>query len=98
MEKIESPIMPITGIGPRLGAVILAEIKNIHNFRTPAQLQAFAGLELFIYQSGKIGADKLMVKHGSSYLMFVLIQAVKSLTTYSPHFKAYLKFKSDTKF
>lgn len=52
MAKIDSPITSITGIGERLGAVILAEIKNIHNFRTPGQLQAFAGLEPSIYQSG----------------------------------------------
>lgn len=84
MEKIESPIMSITGIGPRLGAIILAEIKNIHNFRTPAQLQAFAGLEPSIYQSGQIDANGHMVKRGSSYLRFALIQAAKSIATYSP--------------
>lgn len=52
MTEIDSPITSITGIGQRLGAIILAEIKNIHNFKTPSQLQAFAGLEPSIYQSG----------------------------------------------
>ncbi|MFK4936794.1 IS110 family RNA-guided transposase, partial [Lactococcus garvieae] len=49
MAEIDSPITSITGIGERLGAIILAEIKNIHNFKTPGQLQAFAGLEPSIY-------------------------------------------------
>jgi transposase len=78
MQEIESPIMTITGIGQRLGAVILAEIKNINNFKTPAQLQAFAGLEPAIYQSGQ------MVKRGSSYLRYALIQAAKLISVYSP--------------
>ena len=93
MAKIDSPITSITGIGERLGAVILAEIKNIHNFRTPSQLQAFAGLEPSIYQSGTMDVTGHMVKRGSSYLRYALIQAAKLLANYSPHFKAYLRLK-----
>lgn len=93
MAKIDSPITSITGIGERLGAVILAEIKNIHNFRTPGQLQAFAGLEPSIYQSGAMDITGHMVKRGSSYLRYALIQAAKLLANYSPHFKAYLRLK-----
>lgn len=44
MVELKSTIS-IVGIGNRLGAIILAEIKNIHNFKNTAQLQAFAGLE-----------------------------------------------------
>ena len=93
MLNLESPILSITGIGPRLGAAILAEIKNIHNFRTPAQLQAFAGLEPSIYQSGQMDVNGHMVKRGSSYLRYSLIQAAKLLANYSPHFNAYLRLK-----
>ena len=93
MAKIDSLITSITGIGERLGAVILAEIKNIHNFRTPSQLQAFAGLEPSIYQSGTMDVTGHMVKRGSSYLRYALIQAAKLLANYSPHFKAYLRLK-----
>ncbi|WP_425525112.1 IS110 family transposase, partial [Streptococcus dysgalactiae] len=49
---LDSPITSIPGIGSRLGAIILAEIKTIHNFKNPNQLQAFAGLDPAIYQSG----------------------------------------------
>jgi transposase len=93
MAEIDSPITSITGIGVRLGAVILAEIKNIHNFKTPGQLQAFAGLEPSIYQSGTMDITGHMVKRGSSYLRYALIQAAKLLANYSPHFKAYLRLK-----
>jgi transposase len=93
LAEIDSPILSITGIGNRLGAVILAEIRNIHNFNSPAQLQAFAGLEPSIYQSGQMDVTGHMVKRGSSYLRYALIQAAKLLASYSPHFKAYLRLK-----
>ncbi|CAM3026960.1 transposase [Lactococcus hircilactis] len=93
MAEIDSPITSITGIGVRLGAVILAEIKSIHNFKTPGQLQAFAGLEPSIYQSGTMDITGHMVKRGSSYLRYALIQAAKLLANYSPYFKAYLWLK-----
>ncbi|CKJ09626.1 degenerate transposase [Streptococcus pneumoniae] len=54
MAEFNSVITTVTGIGNRLGAVILAEIRNIHAFDNPAQLQAFAGLDSSIYQSGQI--------------------------------------------
>lgn len=93
MTEIDSPITSITGIGQRLGAIILAEIKNIHNFKTPSQLQAFAGLEPSIYQSGTMDITEHMVKRGSSYLRYALIQSAKLLANYSPHFRAYLRLK-----
>ncbi|GMX35389.1 hypothetical protein SpKU43_04670 [Streptococcus canis] len=34
-----------------------------------------------------------MVKRGSSYLRYALIQAAKLISIYSPHFKTYLKLK-----
>lgn len=54
MTDLNSPITSITGIGNRLGAIILAEIKTIHNFKNSNQLQAFAGLDPAIYQSGQM--------------------------------------------
>lgn len=93
MNDLNSPITSITGIGTRLGAIILAEIKNIHNFKNPNQLQAFAGLDPAIYQSGQMDNTGHMVKRGSSYLRYALIQAAKLISIYSPHFKAYLRLK-----
>ena len=93
MIELNSPITSIPGIGSRLGAIILAEIKTIHNFKNPNQLQAFAGLEPAIYQSGQMDNTGHMVKRGSSYLRYALIQAAKLISMYSPHFKAYLRLK-----
>ena len=93
MIELNSPITSIPGIRSRLGAIILAEIKNIHNFKNPNQLQAFAGLDPAIYQSGQMDNTGHMVKRGSSYLRYALIQAAKLIAIYSPHFKAYLRLK-----
>ena len=94
MAELDSPITSIPGIGTRLGAIILAEIKTIHNFKNPNQLQAFAGLDPAIYQSGQMDNTGHMVKRGSSYLRYALIQAAKLISIYSPHFKAYLRLKT----
>lgn len=91
--QTDSPIFSITGIGQRLGAIILAEIKNIDNFSTPAQLQAFAGLEPSIYQSGQMNNSGRMVKRGSPHLRYALILAAQSICRYSPTFKSYLALK-----
>ncbi|WP_339012913.1 IS110 family transposase (plasmid) [Lactococcus garvieae] len=91
--QINSPIFSIPGIGQRLGAIILAEIKNIDNFSNPAQLQAFAGLEPSIYQSGQMNNTGRMVKRGSPYLRYALILAAQSICRYSPCFKSYLALK-----
>lgn len=93
MEQLDSPMLSIPGIGQRLGAIILAEIKTIDNFTSPAQLQAFAGLEPSIYQSGQMDNTGRMVKRGSHYLRYALVQAAKLIANYSPHFKAYLHLK-----
>ncbi|HGW2901385.1 TPA: transposase [Enterococcus faecalis] len=45
MSEIDSPILTIPGIGFKLGSVILAEIRDIKNFRSPDQLLAYAGAE-----------------------------------------------------
>lgn len=93
MAKINSPITSITGIGNRLGSVILAEIRNIHNFKSPGQLLAFAGLEPSVFQSGQYNREGYMVKRGSTFLRWALIQAAKLAARFSPTFKTYLHKK-----
>jgi transposase len=76
MDEIESPILSVPGIGYTLGAIILAEIGNIHNFPGPSQLLKFAGMEPSVYESGNYKAkDTPMVKRGSPYLRWALFQA-----------------------
>lgn len=93
MAEMDSPITTITGIGTRLGAIILAEIRNIHNFKNPAQLQAFAGMEPSVYQSGQMDVQGHMVKRGSPYLRCALFLAAQKIAHFSPHFRTYLNMK-----
>lgn len=88
-------ITSIAGISNRLGSVILAEINNIHNFKSAEQLLAFAGLEPSIYQSGQVNATGKMVKRGSAALRWALIQAAEYATRWSPTMRAYLHKKRD---
>lgn len=93
MAELNSVITMVPGIGNRLGSVILAEIRNINTFNNPAQLQAFAGLEPAIYQSGQLETQGKMVKRGSTHLRWALIQAAIKVARYSPAFKTYFKTK-----
>ncbi len=92
--QTQSPIMSIPGIGPTLAAIILAEIGDIHRFSSPDKLQAFAGLDPSTYQSGKFKADKTpMVKHGSTYLRWALMQAARLAAVHCETFNRYLAAK-----
>ncbi|MCW8645409.1 IS110 family transposase [Streptococcus macedonicus] len=93
MAELNSVITTVPGISNRLGSVILAEIRNINTFNNPAQLQAFAGLEPAIYQSGQLDTRGKMVKRGSSHLRWALIQAAIKVARYSPAFKVYFRSK-----
>lgn len=78
MKKVASPVLSIPGIGNVLGAMIISEIGDVANFATPAKLLAFAGLEPSTYQSGNFCAcNTPMVKRGSKYLRWALIQAAR---------------------
>lgn len=58
-----------------------------------AQLQAFAGLDPSIYQSGQNDLAGNVFKRGSPHLHWALIQAVKACAHFAPAFKAYLRTK-----
>jgi len=93
MIDIDSPITSVTGIGERLGAVILAEIRDINNFDSPSQLQSFAGLEPSVNQSGESDKTGKMVKRGSPHLRWAIIQAARLAAHYSPKLGEYLQKK-----
>lgn len=94
VTAIGTPLLSIPGIGPTLAAIILAEIGDIHRFRSPDKLQAFAGLDPSTYQSGTFRADKTpMVKHGSTYLRWALMQAARLVALYCDTFRRYLESK-----
>jgi transposase len=94
MREIKSPVLSIPGIGYVLGAIIISEIGNIENFSSPAKLQAFAGLDPAIYQSGQYTATFTpTVKRGSTYLRWGLMQAARLVAYRDPTFAAYQEKK-----
>jgi len=94
MLEVDSPVLSIPGVGFVLGAIILAEIGSIDNFENPAKLLKFAGLEPSVYESGKYKAtDTPMVKRGSKYLRWALLQAARLVAYRDATFGAYMAKK-----
>ena len=94
MIELESPILSIPGISYNLGSIILAEIVDINRFDTSSQLQAFAGLDPVTHQSGKfIATGVSMVKRGSPYLRWAILNAARLVAMRDPCFKDYYQRK-----
>lgn len=94
VTEIGSPLLSIPGISYTLAAIILAEIGDIKRFSTPAKLLAFAGMEPSTYQSGKYNASHTpMVKRGSTYLRWAIMQAARLVSMRDQTFADYLNKK-----
>jgi len=88
--KSGTTLMTIPGISYTLAAIITAEIGNIFRFANPDKLQAFAGLDPSIYQSGQfVGTKDVMVKRGSTYLRWALLMAARTVSMFEPTFAEY---------
>ncbi len=95
VDELNTPLMTIPCIGYTIAAIILAEIGDINNFSSPANLLAFAGMEPSTYQSGKYTASNTpMVKRGSSYLQWAIMQAARLVPMRDPTFALYMSKKS----
>ena len=94
MDEIHSPITTIPGIGYRMGAMILAEIGDFHNFDSADKILAYAGLSPSTYQSGQLtNCYSHMEKRGSRYLRYALFNATKYVCLWDPTFAVYLSKK-----
>ena len=94
LEKINSPITTIPGIGPVNGATILGEIGDISRFSNPSKLVAYSGLDASISQSGEYESTyNHMSKRGSPYLRRALFQSALRAEFYDPIFSAYYQKK-----
>lgn len=83
-------ITSITGIGTITGAMIIAEIGDINNFKSADQLLAFAGLDPSVYESGKFESEhNKPSKRGSKYLRWAIHQASSVIYQYDETFKEY---------
>ena len=94
MDKIDSPILSIPGIGMSMAAMIISEIGSFDNFDSPDKILAFAGLAPTTYQSGKLeSSHSKMEKRGSRYLRYALFNATKFVCNWDPNFAIYLSKK-----
>lgn len=94
LEKINSPITTIPGIGDTIAATILGEIGDIHRFSNASKLVAYAGLDAEVSQSGEYeSTNNKMSKRGSPYLRKALFQAAFVAAFHDPVFSAYYQQK-----
>ena len=93
-HRLGRTIVDIPGMGPRMAAVIVAEIGDFRRFSSPDKLLAYAGLSPTTYQSGQLTSTYAkMEKRGSRYLRFALFNATKYVCVWDPTFRAYLAKK-----
>ena len=79
-----SIIKSLPGIGPRLGARILIEIGDIRQFRTSAQLAAYAGLGPTPHQSGTSIRGNRVTRFGNHRLKNAFFLAAFSSLKHPP--------------
>ncbi|WP_299034150.1 IS110 family transposase [uncultured Anaerococcus sp.] len=94
LEKLNSPITTIPGIGSVNGATILGEIGDIKRFSNPSKLVAYAGIDASISQSGEFeSTSNHMTKRGSPYLRRALFQSALRAEFCDPVFSDYYQKK-----
>lgn len=94
LEKINSVIMTIPGVGPATGAIILGEIGDINRFANPKKLVAFCGLDPTVMQSGSYtGSRNRMSKRGSPYLRRAIWMSAFVASRHDPVFRAFYEKK-----
>ena len=93
LEKLNSPITTIPGIGVVTGAAILGEIGDISRFSNPSKLVAFSGIDASVMQSCESSHTYKMSKRGSPYLRKALFQAALVASNCDPVFKVYYQKK-----
>lgn len=94
VDKLNSPLFTVPGIGPVTGATILGEVGDIERFSSPSKLVAYAGIDASISQSGEfMSSNNRMSKRGSPYLRKAIFQAALVASIHDPVFKAYYQKK-----
>lgn len=98
IKDLNPPTLSIPGIGELTTAVIISEYGDFNKFPNADKLLSFAGLEPGIYQSGTILANGKMVKRGSGYLRYSLMNIANVVIRYNPIFyDFYLKKRLEGK-
>lgn len=94
LDKINSVILSIPGVGPATGAIILGEIGDINRFANPKKLVAFAGIDPTVMQSGNYtGTHNRLSKRGSPFLRRAIWMSAVVACRHDPVFKAFYEKK-----
>lgn len=86
IKELNPAILSIPGIGISSCAVIISEYRNIKDFKSADTMLAFAGLEPSTIQSGTLEFKGRMVKRGSGYLRYTLMNSSMTILRYIPTF------------
>jgi transposase len=90
LQKADTFITTIPGIGDTLGAAILGEIGDIRRFENPAKLVSYSGLNAKIRESGEFtGTRATISKRGSPYLRRAIWLAASRAAFCDPTLSAY---------
>lgn len=90
MEKLQSPVTTLPGVGPVYGAVILAEIGDISRFPSGKQIVSYAGLDATVNESGESQGRRTPIsKRGSPYLRRALWGAAFVAAFHDPELSVY---------
>jgi transposase len=90
LKETDTYLDTIPGIGPVFASVITAEIGDINRFSEPAQIIAYAGMDVPANQSGEFkGTKKHMSKRGSPQLRWALLEAADKVRVWDPYFRDY---------
>ena len=93
-EQFDCYLHTIPGIGMIAAATILAEIGDIHRFKSSSALVAFADIDPTVRQSGEFNSThNHMSKRGSPYLRHAIFLAATTCSFHNSPLNAYYKKK-----
>ena len=96
MNQYQFKTQTIPGIGIISAATIVSEFGDFSFFNSPGQMLSFAGLEPAVYQSGTQKFTGKMVKRGSPYLRYILMNVSTYIIKYDLTFYNYYHKKRDS--
>lgn len=89
IKDLNPPTLSIPGIGVISCASIISEFGDISKFSNPSKMLSFAGLEPGISQSGIMSSNGKMVKRGSGYLRYTLMNVALTVIKFNNIFYDY---------
>jgi transposase len=89
IKDLNPPTLSIPGIGVITCASIISEFGDISKFSNPSKMLSFAGLEPGISESGTMSSKGKMVKRGSGYLRYSLMNVAFTVIRFNNTFYDY---------